>query len=136
MASQKLEEEALRKDAEIRVLETNLQHQTETVERLEQEIRDADQTGATLEERLARLRQTIGDNDAAGADKRRQLEEITPARARHCWTPAMANTKETTELNRKLSDLTLQLSDAKVQASAAASSMEEIGQRSGSVDDL
>lgn len=47
-------EEALRKDAEIRVLETNLQHQTETVERLEQEIRDADQTGATLEERLAR----------------------------------------------------------------------------------
>ena len=66
LASQKLEEEALRKDAEIRVLETNLQHQTETVERLEQEIRDADQTGATLEERLARLRQTIGDNDAAG----------------------------------------------------------------------
>lgn len=52
----KAEEEALRKDAEIRVLETNLQHQTETVERLEQEIRDADQTGATLEERLARLR--------------------------------------------------------------------------------
>lgn len=48
LASQKLEEEALRKDAEIRVLETNLQHQIETVERLEQEIRDADQTGATL----------------------------------------------------------------------------------------
>ena len=126
----KLEEEALRKDAEIRVLETNLQHQTETVERLEQEIRDADQTGATLEERLARLRQTIGDNDAAGADKRRQLEEIT-RQSQALLDSGDSNTKETTELNRKLSDLTLQLSDAKVQASAAASSMEEIGQRSG-----
>ena len=135
LASQKLEEEALRKDAEIRVLETNLQHQTETVERLEQEIRDADQTGATLEERLARLRQTIGDNDAAGADKRRQLEEIT-RQSQALLDSGDSNTKETTELNRKLSDLTLQLSDAKVQASAAASSMEEIGQRSGSVDDL
>ena len=60
LASQKLEEEALRKDAEIRVLETNLQHQTETVERLEQEIRDADQTGATLEERLARCAKPLG----------------------------------------------------------------------------
>ena len=135
LASQKLEEEALRKDAEIRVLETNLQHQTETVERLEQEIRDADQTGATLEERLARLRQTIGDNAAAGADKRRQLEEIT-RQSQALLDSGDSNTKETTELNRKLSDLTLQLSDAKVQASAAASSMEEIGQRSGSVDDL
>lgn len=135
LASQKLEEEALRKDAEIRVLETNLQHQTETVERLEQEIRDADQTGATLEKRLARLRQTIGDNDAAGADKRRQLEEIT-RQSQALLDSGDSNTKETTELNRKLSDLTLQLSDAKVQASAAASSMEEIGQRSGSVDDL
>ena len=135
LASQKLEEEALRKDAEIRGLETNLQHQTETVERLEQEIRDADQTGATLEERLARLRQTIGDNDAAGADKRRQLEEIT-RQSQALLDSGDSNTKETTELNRKLSDLTLQLSDAKVQASAAASSMEEIGQRSGSVDDL
>ena len=115
LASQKLEEEALRKDAEIRVLETNLQHQTETVERLEQEIRDADQTGATLEERLARLRQTIGDNDAAGADKRRQLEEIT-RQSQALLDSGDSNTKETTELNRKLSDLTLQLSDAKVQA--------------------
>ena len=112
-----------------------MQHQTETVERLEQEIRDADQTGATLEERLARLRQTIEDNDAAGADKRRQLEEIT-RQSQALLDSGDSNTKETTELNRKLSDLTLQLSDAKVQASAAASSMEEIGQRSGSVDDL
>ena len=89
LASQKLEEEALRKDAEIRVLETNLQHQTETVERLEQEIRDADQTGATLEERLARCAKPLGitmlPERTSAANWRR-----SPARARHCWTPATA----------------------------------------------
>lgn len=89
LASQKLEEEALRKDAEIRVLETNLQHQTETVERLEQEIRDADQTGATLEERLARCAKPLGitmlPERTSAANWRR-----SPARARHCWTPAIA----------------------------------------------
>lgn len=135
LAGQRLEEEALRKDAEIRVLEANLNHQTETVERLEQEIRSADETGAGLEQRLEQLRSTIAENETAGAEKRRQLEEIT-RRSQALLDSGDSNTKETTELNRKLSDLTLQLSDAKVQASAAASSMDEIRQRSGSVEDL
>ena len=91
LASQKLEEEALRKDAEIRVLETNLQHQTETVERLEQEIRDADQTGATLGWRgcAKPLGITMLPERTSAANWRR-----SPARARHCWTPAIAIQKK------------------------------------------
>lgn len=133
-SSQSFEEEALRKDAQINVLQANLTHNEDTINRLKSDIEGANETGATIDQRIADEERRLADNEKKNAELRKTLEDVT-----HQGEELMNSNEEysrmTVELNRKISALTLAMSDDKVRCSGASSSIEEIEQRKGTVDE-
>lgn len=133
-SSQSFEEEALRKDAQINVLQANLTHNEDTINRLKSDIEGANETGATIDQRIADEERRLADNEQKNAELRKTLEEVT-----HQGEELMNSNEEysrmTVELNKKISSLTLAKSDDKVRCSGASSSIEEIEQRKGTVDE-
>lgn len=133
-SSQSFEEEALRKDAQINVLQANLTHNEDTINRLKSDIEGANETGATIDQRIADEERRLAGNEQKNAELRKTLEEVT-----HQGEELMNSNEEysrmTVELNKKISALTLAMSDDKVRCSGASSSIEEIEQRKGTVDE-
>ncbi len=133
-SSQSFEEEALRKDAQINVLQANLTHNEDTINRLKSDIKGANETGATIDQRIADEERRLAGNEQKNAELRKTLEEVT-----HQGEELMNSNEEysrmTVELNKKISALTLAMSDDKVRCSGASSSIEEIEQRKGTVDE-
>lgn len=134
-SSQALEEEALRTDAQAKVLEATLQHNEDTINRLKGDIAGANETGATIDERIAQQQKLLEENEIKSKAKREELEQVSGE------SEALLSSNEqysrlTVELNKRITALTLALSDDKVRCSRAASSMAEIAQRKGTVDDV
>lgn len=133
-SSQSFEEEALRKDAEINVLEANLTHNEDMINRLKSDIEGANKTGATIDQRIADQQKRLADNEEKNAELRKTLEDVTH-RGEELMNSNEEYSRMTVELNKKISALTLAMSDDKVRCSGASSSIEEIEQRKGTVDE-
>ena len=126
------EEEALRKDGEISVLNATLEHNNETIERLTADITDADGTGATLDEQIDAKNKTIAENEKLIADKKAELESVANELSK-VQNENMEISDKTVELNQTLTALTIKLSDSKVKMSQATSSIEEINSRKDTI---
>lgn len=133
-SSQSFEEEALRKDAQINVLQANLTHNEDTINRLKSDIDGANETGATIDQRIADEERRLADNEQKNAELRKTLEDVTH-RGEELMNSNEEYSRMTVELNKKISALTLAMSDDKVRCSGASSSIEEIEQRKGTVDE-
>lgn len=133
-SSQSFEEEALRKDAQINVLQANLTHNENTINRLKSDIEGANETGATIDQRIADEERRLADNEQKNAELRKTLEDVTH-RGEELMNSNEEYSRMTVELNKKISALTLAMSDDKVRCSGASSSIEEIEQRKGTVDE-
>lgn len=133
-SSQSFEEEALRKDAQINVLQANLTHNEDTINRLKSDIEGANETGATINQRIADEERRLADNEQKNAELRKTLEDVTH-RGEELMNSNEEYSRMTVELNKKISALTLTMSDDKVRCSGASSSIEEIEQRKGTVDE-
>ncbi|WP_294848552.1 chromosome segregation protein SMC [uncultured Eubacterium sp.] len=126
------EEEALRKDGEISVLNATLEHNNETIERLTADITDADGTGATLDEQIDAKNKTIAENEKLIADKKAKLESVANELSK-VQNENMEISDKTVELNQTLTALTIKLSDSKVKMSQATSSIDEINSRKDTI---
>lgn len=126
------EEEALRKDGEISVLNATLEHNNETIERLMADITDADGTGATIDEQIEAKNKTIAENEKLIADKKAELESVANELSK-VQNENMEISDKTVELNQMLTALTIKLSDSKVKMSQATSSIEEINSRKDTI---
>ena len=126
------EEEALRKDGEISVLNATLEHNNETIERLTADITDADGTGATLDEQIDAKNKTIAENEKLIADKKAELESVANELSK-VQNENMEFSDKTVELNQTLTALTIKLSDSKVKMSQATSSIDEINSRKDTI---
>lgn len=126
------EEEALRKDGEISVLNATLEHNNETIERLTADITDADGTGATIDEQIEAKNKTIAENEKLIADKKAELESVANELSK-VQNENMEISDKTVELNQTLTALTIKLSDSKVKMSQATSSIEEINSRKDTI---
>lgn len=133
-SSQSFEEEALRKDAQINVLQANLTHNEDKINRLKSDIEGANETGATINQRIADEERRLADNEQKNAELRKTLEDVTH-RGEELMNSNEEYSRMTVELNKKISALTLAMSDDKVRCSGASSSIEEIEQRKGTVDE-
>ncbi|MBR1763515.1 MAG: chromosome segregation protein SMC [Eubacterium sp.] len=128
------EEEALRKDGEINVLRATLNHNNETIERLNGEISSSDDLGASFDDQIDEKNTFIIESENEIANKRKELEEI----AREIERVQSDNeeiTNKNAQLNKKIAELTLALSDCKVKCSQALSSIEEIKSRTDTIDE-
>lgn len=126
------EEEALRKDGEISVLNATFEHNNETIERLTADITDADGTGATIDEQIEAKNKTIAENEKLIADKKAELEIVANELSK-VQNENMEISDKTVELNQTLTALTIKLSDSKVKMSQATSSIDEINSRKDTI---
>ena len=126
------EEEALRKDGEISVLNATLEHNNETIERLTADITDADGTGATIDEQIEAKNKIIAENEKLIADKKAELESVANELSK-VQNENMEISDKTVELNQMLTALTIKLSDSKVKMSQATSSIDEINSRKDTI---
>ncbi|MCH5320809.1 MAG: chromosome segregation protein SMC [Eubacterium sp.] len=133
IGSKAYEEEALRRDADASVLETTLKHNNETIERLKSDIGIADDANTSIDAQIEEKKQLISDNEVLLENKREELKAVSDEMQRLISSNEEFS-KLSVELNQRITALTLELSDCKVQCSKAASSIEEIKSRQNTVD--
>lgn len=134
IGSKAYEEEALRRDADASVLETTLKHNDETIDRLKNDIGAADDANTSIDEQIEEKKQFIIDNEFLIEEKKAELEQAANEMQK-LISSNEAFSKLTVELNQRITALTIELSDCKVQCSKAVSSIEEIRSRQNVVDD-
>lgn len=128
------EDEAIRKDGEASVLEANLNHNNETIERFKNDIGDVDNTNQSIDSQIEEKKAFIIENGAKLESKRAELTSVT-AEMENLVSSNEEFSKLTVELNQKITALTLKLSDCRVKCSQALSSIEEIHSRRSVVDE-
>lgn len=128
------EEEALRKDGEISVIEATVNHNNETIERLKNEISLADEGNSSIDSQIAEKEQFIADSNKISDEKGAELEELSK-KVQNLVSSNEEFSKASVELNQKITSLTLKQSDCRVKSSQAQSSIDEINSRFAVVDD-
>lgn len=128
------EEEAVRKEGEIHVLNATLEHNNETIERLKNDISAADDTGLSIDEQIAAKHAFIEENDAKSQAKHIELQAVTNE-LNKIISDNDDISGQNSQLTKELADLTLKLSDCKVKCSQAVSSIEEIKSRLSAIDE-
>lgn len=134
IGSKAYEDEAIRKDGEISVLETNLKHNNETIERFKTDIGEADNTNISIETQIEDKKAFIADNEKNIEDKKTALKAVS-AEMENLVSSNEKFSKLAVELNQKITSLTLDLSNCRVKCSQALSSIEEINARKNVVDE-
>lgn len=127
------DEEALKKDGEASVIEANLEHNEETVKRLENDIETVAKGNQSIDESIAQKRELIEQCDKKSQDLRQQLKKVT-GETQQLLSSNEEFSKLSSQLNSTLASLTMKLSDYRVKLTQAQSSMEEIESRKGDVD--
>lgn len=128
------EEEALRKDGEISVIEATVTHNNETIERLNNEILLAAEGNFSIDNQINEKKQFIENSNIECAKKKEQLKELT-VKAENLVSSNEEFSKASAELNQRITALTIKLSDCKVKSSQAKSSIDEINSRFTLVED-
>lgn len=128
------EEEAVRKEGEIQVLNATLDHNNETIERLKNDISAADDTGLSIDEQITAKHAFIEENDAKSQAKHIELQAVTNE-LNKIISDNDDISGQSSQLTKELADLTLKLSDCKVKCSQAVSSIEEIKSRLSAIDE-
>lgn len=132
--SKAYEEEALRKDGEASVLQTTLNHNNETIERLKNDIGDVDNTNLSIDAQIEEKNEFIAKSKKDIELKKQELKEVTDE-MNNLLSSNEEFSKLTVELNQKITALTLKLSDCRVKCSQALTSAEQIKSRQSVVDD-
>lgn len=76
MGSKAYEEEALRKDGEASVLETTLNHNNETIERLKNDIGDVDNTNLSIDAQIEEKQNFISESEVEIKAKKQELKML------------------------------------------------------------
>lgn len=122
------DEQAVRKDGEISVLNATLEHNNDTIARLLSEIDAADDTGKNIDDQINEKYEVIAKNNEEYKNKKALLESVANE-LNKVQDENIQISDRTVELNQTLTSLTLKLSDCKVKQSQAKSSIDEIKAR-------
>lgn len=128
------EEEALRKDGEASVLEATLTHNNETISRLKEDISAASQGNLSIDAQIKERESFIEDSAEKQIEKNAELAAVSKE-LEELSSSDEEFSKLSMELNQLITALTFKLTDCRVKASAAKSSIEEIEARRGTVDE-
>jgi chromosome segregation protein len=131
--SKAYEEEALRKDGEASVLEATVNHNLQTVERLKNDIGDVGDLSSSINAQIDEKKDFIAKNEKATEEKKAEFAKVSEE-MNSLISSNEEFSKLSVELNQRITALTMELSDCRVKASKAVSSIEEIKSRSSVVD--
>ncbi|MDE5973455.1 MAG: AAA family ATPase, partial [Eubacterium sp.] len=77
IGSKAYEDEAIRKDGEASVLEANLNHNNETIERFKNDIGDVDNTNQSIDAQIEEKKNFIAENTVKLESKKEELKSVT-----------------------------------------------------------
>lgn len=128
------EEAALKKDGEISVLETTISHNNETALRFKSDIELAAKGNAAIDDGIAEKQALIEKCESESVSKKQQLKK-TAEEMQRLVSSNEEFSRLSAELNNTIAALTVKLSDFRVKATQAKSSMDEIKARTETVDE-
>ena len=133
-ASTQLEEQAALLESQVAVQENTIEHNNETIERIEREKTEETDTDTEIAQQMESAQKTIEELTELINLKRSELESFS----KELDTLSDENSKSaqrSVELSEKVSALSLQIADNRVVVSTAASSVEEIENRIKVIDE-
>lgn len=132
-AAAHFEEQASALDAQARVEENSVLHNTEAMERLKADKLSENETEQHLEERIAECRATAEQSEQAAAALQAELSALADAQEKNTGDAAQYS-ETAAALSAEVSALSVAIADNRVTAETANSSVEEIRTRIAAID--
>ena len=133
-AATHLEEQAALLESQVAVQENTIEHNNETIQRIEREKLEENDTDTQISQQMEAAEKIINDLKTTIESKKVTLESFSVELA----TLTDENSKSaqrSVELSEKMTALSLQISDSRVIVSTASSSVEEIENRIKAIDE-
>lgn len=133
-AATHLEEQAALLESQVAVQENTIEHNNETIQRIEREKLEENDTDTQISQQMEAAEKIINDLKITIESKKVTLESFSVELA----TLTDENSKSaqrSVELSEKMTALSLQISDSRVIVSTASSSVEEIENRIKAIDE-
>ena len=132
-ASSQLEEQAALLESQVAVQENTIEHNNESIQRIEREKTEENDTDSEISEQIETARKIIEDLKATIDSKKEALESFS-TELEVLSDENNKSAQRSVELSEKVSALSLQIADSRVVVSTAASSVEEIENRIKVID--
>ena len=133
-ASSQLEEQAALLESQVAVQENTIEHNNETINRIEREKLEENDTDTQIAEQIEAAQKSIEELGAFIEGKKVELQNFT-GQLDNLSDENSKSAQRSVELSEKLSALSVEIADNRVIASTAASSVEEIENRIKVIDD-
>ena len=134
-ACAQLEEQASLLESQIAVQENTILHNNETIERIEREKTEENDTDTEIGTQIENAEKAIDELDASIEEKKAELNSFT-GELDVLSNENSKSAQRSVELSEKMSALSLEIADNRVISSTAASSVEEIENRISVIDEL
>ena len=130
-----LEEQASLLESQIAVQENTILHNNETIERIEREKTEENDTDTEIGTQISDAEKSIAELEASIEEKKAELNSFT-GELDVLSNENSKSAQRSVELSEKMSALSLEIADNRVVSSTAASSVEEIENRISVIDEL
>ncbi len=134
-ACAQLEEQASLLESQIAVQENTILHNNETIERIEREKNEENDTDTEIGTQIEDAKKSIEELEASIENKKAELNSFT-GELDVLSDENSKSAQRSVELSEKMSALSLEIADSRVISSTAASSVEEIENRISVIDEL
>ncbi len=134
-ACAQLEEQASLLESQIAVQENTILHNNETIERIEREKTEENDTDTEIGTQIENAEKSIVELEASIEEKKAELNSFT-GELDVLSDENSKSAQRSVELSEKMSALSLEIADNRVVSSTAASSVEEIENRISVIDEL
>jgi len=132
-AANLLEEQAALLESQIAVEENNIKHNNETIERIEREKTEENDTDSEISEQISEAKNAIDKLNEIIASKKAELEAFS-GELEVLSDENSKTAQRSAELSTTVSKLSFEIADCRVVVSTADSSIEEINNRISAID--
>ena len=133
-ASSQLEEQAALLESQVAVQENTIEHNNETIQRIEREKLEENDTDTQIAEQIDAAQKSINELSLLIEAKKVELTNFT-GQLDNLTDENSKSAQRSVELSEKLSALSVEIADNRVVSSTASSSVEEIENRIRVIDD-
>lgn len=130
-----LEEQAAALDSQALVYENSIKHNSETVQRLTRELENGENEDVDILNEIANAQKAIEKINAKISEEKESVEELTEKLA-GLKKSDETYSEEYNAVNKKLSEIMLELSQTDIMITASSSSCTEIGNRVNELEEL
>lgn len=134
-ACAQLEEQAALLESQIAVQENTILHNNETIERIEREKTEENDTDTEIATQISDAENAIEQLNASIEEKRQELTSFT-GELDVLSDENSKSAQRSVELSERMSALSIEIADNRVISSTAASSVEEIENRISAIDEM